>query len=601
MINNEMILAITANKAKFEEVQEYSKNLENFLDDPRNVLNPDYYDAKEHLGFCYDWLVQNEKGSVDNSTDKNPSSRSFPRKLLIDASELHKRVLSIVEESYTPDQLEGAILYLSRDVGCTSYELKQYYQSLKIQEDREEFLTSTKQEIDQIIRLEGRMLKIHDFIPPLLADEICIYANNLKVRPEACLTALLAGISVCNKIGTVLEIRPAQGFIQSPYLFAMLVAESGSMKSPILNTFSQKPLMPLQASFVDKYKAELAAYELAISEWDSMDEEDRSLSFPNGKPEIKDRPRVIHISEKTMEGMNNQFDRYPDQALLYCKDEIAGIFQGADKYRGGKGSEKTDIMSMYDGVGQPTLRAKEGLISNPDRVGLSIFGTIQPEVLEQFWSDVVDPDGQWSRYLYCYQAKSLKYLPVEQGGEESRLDGMLESVFKSVYKLPAVAYKLDRDGYACYKAFYDYLGKKGYEEVHPALSKAYSKALGQAARLILNLHIINEMVDSNVDYPREIVPLSTIRKGINLMEFYLEQRQLLTKRLCNSDSISPELISVIKASKKIGWVSSREIKRNIWKLRDTDPAEIRKWFQELSELGYGDLNGKGNRLKFKSK
>lgn len=596
MLNHTIILSIAEENSKPEDVEKYAKVLEEFLGDRKNTAHPDYYDAKQHLSSCYNYLTQNEQ--LNKETNEDKYSKSFTRRLRIPIEELEEKLRNLSYQNLTEDKLEGALIYLADDVGTTPYNLKKYYESIKAVEDREEFLTTTKIELQEIIRLEGSNLKIRDFLPATIATETLAFADNLKVSPEACLTALITALSVCNAVGTQLEIRPSQGFIVSPYLFSMIVAESGSMKSPILRMFAKQPIEYVQKGFIEAYKQSLAQYEEDISRWDSMIPEERESEYPEGKPRIPDRPRLIYIGDKSIEGMNLQFDRYPKQALLYMKDEIAGLFNDADKYKSGKGSENTDIMSMFDGTAPPVIRADRGLVSNPGTVGLSIFGTIQPEILENFWSDIVDPDGYWSRFLYCYQAKSLKFLPDEQGGEESILPGLLASLFRTVSELPAVSYQLNDDGYKSYQVWYNFLAKKGHSEVHPAISKAYSKALGVTGRLILNLHILNEICSGNAIHPRQVIPLSTVVKGINLMEFYLEQRMLLMKKLCNQDSISPQLKAIIECSKKIGWITARDVKRNNWHLRDVDTNTIRSWFQELISLGYGTSEGKGNRLKY---
>lgn len=596
MLDTSIILSIAEENSKPGIVEEYAKTLEEFLDDRKNVSHPDYYDAKQHLSQCYNHLAQIEQ--LDKHKVEDKYSKSFTRRLRIPIEELEEKLRNLGYQNLTEDKLEGALIYLADEVGTTPYNLKKLYESIKTVEDREEFLTSIKDELQEIIRLEGSKLKIQEFLPPTIARETLAYADNLKVAPEACLTALITALSVCNAVGTELEIRPAQGFVVSPYLFSMIVAESGSMKSPILKTFAKSPIEQLQRDFIEQYKYQLAKYEEDMSRWDALDPEERITEYPDGIPRVADRPRLAYIGDKSIEAMNLQFDRHPEQALLYMKDEIAGLFNDADKYKSGKGSENTDIMSMSDGTAPPVIRADRGLVSNPSRVGLSIFGTIQPEVLQEFWSDVVDPDGYWSRFLYCYQARSLKFLPDEQGGKESILPGLLASVFKAVSNLQPVSYKLDSEGYRTYQVFYNFLAKKGYSEVHPAISKTYSKALGVTGRLILNLHILNEICSGDGIRPRQVIPLGTVMKGINLMEFYLEQRILLMRKLCNQDSISPQLKAVIETSKKLGSISARDVKRYNWHLRDTNPSDIRSWFQELESLGYGCTKGKGNRLKY---
>ena len=596
MLNHSIILAIAEDLANRQDVGNYAAILEDYLNSSDTVPDADYYTAQDHLSQCYNYLTKLEQKKQD--TDKDPYPSSFTRKLAVSKPEFEEKIRSIAYESYTEEQLESILLYLSREVNCSSYELRKYYEAVKHTEDREEFLSTTKLELEQIIRLEAARIDITDFLPNPIANEILDYADKLKVYPEACLTALITALSVCMKIGTQLEIQPSQGFVVNPYLFSMIVADSGSMKSPILKTFAKKPIENLQRSFVEQHKVKYAEYEERISEWDSTAKDDRFFNFPEGKPKVPDRPRVIYFGDKSMEAIYAQFDRYPDQALLYMKDEIAGLFYDADKYKSGKGSESQDLMSMFDGTAPPVMRKDGGLISASEQVGLAIFGTIQPEILEEFWSSVIDPDGYWSRFLYCYQAKSLKQLTKEREGSNSRLPQLLNRLFERVHNLQPVSYRLDEPAYLAYAGFYDYLAAKSYLEVHPAIAKAYSKALGVTGRLILNLHIINQLARENNCVPNPEIGIETVKQGINLMQFYLNQRLLLNKKLCNQESISPQLKAVIDLSKRLGWITSRDVKRNIWYLRDKSANEIRSWFLELINLEYGIVEGKGNRIKF---
>ena len=257
-------------------------------------------------------------------------------------------------------------------------------------------------------------------------------------------------------------------------------------------------------------------------------------------------------------------------------------------------------MSLFDGMAPPVLRKDGGLVSSPRRAGISIFGTIQPEVLKGFWSEVTDPDGYWSRFLYCYLPKSLKSLPKTRTGKVNKLPVLLSSLYKTIHDLPAATYKLDDDAYQTYAVFYDFIARKAYSEVHPAKAKSYSKALGMTGRLILNLHILNEVMTNKSHTPSEVIKTEGVIKGIDLMQFYLQQRELLMNKYCPSDTISPELLAIFEASKRAGSVTAREIKQYVWHLKSADSNTIRSWFQELESLGYGVTEGKGSRLKFKA-
>lgn len=598
MIDSSIILAIACGKAKSQEVTEYCKKLEAFLDDGKNVIHPDYYDAEQQLSQCYNYLAQIEQ--LDKNIVEDKYSGSFQRGLKITLEQLEEKLRNLSYQNLTEDKLEGALLYLADEAGTTVYNLRKYYESIKSTEDREEFIFTVKAELDLMQELEAAKLDLREFLPPLIANEIITFATKLEIRPECCLTALITALPTCCKIGTQLEINADQGFYVSPYQFSMIVAESGSTKTAIYEIFARDPLAAIQESVLQAHKEHKAEVLQAQAEYEQMDEDERKLEYPEGCPTCREEPKVLHFGSKTMEAISAQFEMYPDQPLAYMKDELSGLFLDADKYNGGKGSESKDLMSAHGGILPPVIRKNGGLIANPRKVGINIFGTIQPEVLQEFWSSVTDPDGYWSRFLYCYQGKAQKSIPPKRTGKPFTLPGLIETLFRAVYTLQPINYKLCDRGYSIYANYYNHLGKSGYKEVHPALSKAYSKALGLTGRLILMLHIIKEVTAGEGYAPAETVDPDTVNKGIALMQFYLKQRILLNKKLCNQESISPQLKAVDDLSKRLGSIAAREVKQNIWYLRDSKPNEIRNWFLELVEAGYGHTEGKGSRLRYQT-
>ena len=195
MFNNDLILAIEAKKANSQNVEEYLISLENFLSDGRNIIKPEYYKAKQHKQLCEDFLDKQVDEPIGEPSASEPSSRYLGRNLRLPMEEIERRLLTYAEDGYTDAQLEGLLIALSKEANCTSFELKNLYNAIKLQEEREEFISTTKQEVDEIIRLKGRTIDIREFVPSVLADEIIKFSDCLKVRPESCLTALLPALT----------------------------------------------------------------------------------------------------------------------------------------------------------------------------------------------------------------------------------------------------------------------------------------------------------------------------------------------------------------------------------------------------------------------
>jgi hypothetical protein len=122
------------------------------------------------------------------------------------------------------------------------------------------------------------------------------------------------------------------------------------------------------------YEQELAAYK---------SNKKKSANDEQGPPPRQPRQKLYSFSKATNEGILYQVAEHPDQALMYRCDELAGLFKSANQYRGGKGSDEEDLLEFWNGTGSTVLRAS-GATADLDGLLLSVFGTIQPDVLACF-------------------------------------------------------------------------------------------------------------------------------------------------------------------------------------------------------------------------
>lgn len=595
-LEHKLIEEIKSGKPDSSLIRAYQEKLEDFVHNDRNACTSGYYEASEHLNLIlnYQLVVEDQK---TQEISKPADNFKFRTTIQVPREEIEARIDAIIDQNYLEYELQLILTYLANETYISSYELRQFYQLRKLQREREDFTFEVKRDVDELVQLENKRLVLNEFIPNQLSELIYQFSEDLKVRPEACLTSLIVGLSACHKVGSELIIRRASNFVQSPNLFGAIVAPSGMRKSPLYRTFASKPLMRLQYRLLTNYRELEKKYFEDNDRYDSLDSETRLIEFPEGKPRLINRKPMIAASSFTTQGIYRQYDSYPEQGIICVRDELKGLFGSFNQFSGGKGSDRQDLLSLYDGDSISELRA-EGLVSNAQRTPLSILGTIQPEVLQEILGNGNDDDGLSARFLYCWQPLTASELPISDGQVNCDLNDVLYGLYSSLNALPVREYQLSKNGYQIFRAYNNYLGQKMITTANPGLQKAFAKGAGICARLAINLHVIDEILDSDRDTPMVVLDDATVKKAINLTEFYLSQVKFLNKVLCQDDNLAPHFLKIIELSKRIGFVNSRDVKRNIWALRDAEVNDVRTWFSELENLNYGHCEGRGTRLKF---
>ena len=598
-LNNDLIWAIEYGEPSVEEIVAYCNELESFLASKRNMAHPSYHEAIRHHERVTEYLesIKLEEAQKSQETD---IKAYINRQARITPEELEQKIQLLIEdENLTDEKLIGALTFISYESGIHNLQLQKYYEAKKAELERKEFRQETKRELNRLIKLEKQRLTLEDYIPEKYAPYIHEFCTDLDIRHEACLTALLASLSSCHHIKSRIVLSKRKGYTQPAYLYTALVAGSGSMKSAIRRKFAIKPLMGLQKQYQEQYDQQVAACNEAALDFKYLSKQERKAEYPEGLPLAPDRAKQAFITEQTVEVFAHLWKAYSDKAILCSPDELRKLFDSMNQYKGGKGSDEAKFLEMYDGEELSICRVKsEGNIF-VDRSGLSIFGTIQPSILKNLWGNGQDDDGMWSRFLYVIQPKNKPCLPYEDEIYECPLAQHLESLFyKLTYTEPQL-YKLTKSAYQRYRSYYNFLSSLAYQTSNAFMEHIYSKAKGQCGRLAMNLHVIEQFWGNANGVFSTNISEETIEKAIKLTNFYLEQVELLYKTLCEEDTISPILQEILNLSKCLGWITARNVSRFRRQFRNAAPNQIRQWFLELSELGYGEIEGTGSRLKFR--
>ena len=386
-------------------------------------------------------------GDEDNSKDnENRACRTMVVKSLEQKSlsllSIRNQIKDILIQDLPPSELSSAKIRIRADnPGLSEREISQLFETLEQELELSESRSDRRTEVGDLLKLGDQSLSLSEFLPADLAEPLTQLSEELNIRPEVCLTTLLVATSSLHKTQTELVIHRGQGFSVPPTIFAGLVSESGQKKSPILKALIKKPLSVLQKEKRQAFQEALAKYEKDITDWDRCKPEDRPSKFSDGKPK-KPQQRLYYFTNATGEGLLYQFQAHPDKALLALVDELAGLFAAQNKYTGGRGSDRQDILSAFDGTGATVLRAA-GAKADLDGILLSICGTIQPEVLKRLMKDCSDPDGQWARFLFVNQPLAAATL-ADDHGRGSDLTERLLNYYRLIDRLPAKEYRLSR-------------------------------------------------------------------------------------------------------------------------------------------------------------
>jgi hypothetical protein len=496
--------------------------------------------------------------------------------------------------SQNPSQIEASKirLRLSTSGLLTPAEVNKLFDEVAKDLEHEELRDERRTDVDNLIKLGDFALNLSDFLPPDLAQPLNRLSEFMSIRPEVGLTSLLVAASSLHKVGTELAINRTQGFTVPPTIFAGLVSESGQKKSPVLKAIVKKPLSVLQREKREAFQQAMADYDDKSVAWDKCKVDERSSKFPDGKPR-KPQQRLYYFTNTTGEGMLYQFQAHPDKALLALVDELIGLFNSQNKYSGGRGSDRQDILSAFDGSGATLLRA-DGARADLDGLLLSIFGTIQPEILKRLMKDCSDPDGQWARFLFVLQPLAAAVLPDEDSGGLDLTERLL-GYYRRIDRLPAREYRLSREAYKRYKSVYDQLERLRVSHPNAGMRAVYSKMEGYIGRLALNLHVLWELWSGN-ELPNEEIPLAIVERAIALMKFYIGQVRIIHKSASETD-LAPHIAKLIQQSKllesigKDGWVRDRDYQRSFNKQPRID--EARSWMKEAEALGFGKTRASG--------
>lgn len=366
-----------------------------------------------------------------------------------------------------------------------------------------------------------------DVLPDTAAELVVDAAKAIGCDPAFVMMPLLAVLG--SAIGTTRRIELKADWRPLPIVWPVIVAESGSKKSPGADV-TLDLVRDREADLHDEYAAELGEHEIAVELYERSKAAWRNQKPQGRQADDDDPPRRpsspvasrVMVEDTTTEALAVALSENP-RGLLLAADELNSWLANMDRYAGKSGGDEAFYLKCYSGRSHNVLR-RGGSRLHVRQAALWITGTIQPGVLRRSlsverkesglaarmllaapprrpakWSEetvsplVRDCFGQVVRRLYELQPDSV------EGGRESSL-----------------IVPLDREAKKLWIDFYNGHNEEAAGLVGDLLA-AWSKLEEMAGRLALILH--ETKVASRQAKP-EMIDADTMRRALRLTAWF---------------------------------------------------------------------------------
>ena len=355
-----------------------------------------------------------------------------------------------------------------------------------------------------------------EVLPPSMARLVRSSAVALSVPPEFVGVPLLVLAGAA--IGNAWEIEVKKGWREGPNLYAAVVADPGSGKTPALR-IAIRPIDAIQNRLTDAYRAAKKRHDVELAEWESAIKATRGA-----KPEP---PVYEHVwtTDPTTEALASMLAN--TKGLAFTRDELVGWVMSMDAYRSGKGADRQHYLSMW---GRASIKIDRR--SQPDPIivrtpCLSVVGGIQPDKLPMLVEKGDTDDGFLDRLLWAYP--DLGSSRWTDAGVDEQAETDVDRLFMALHELkgwervpgttiPNVA-RFDGGAHAIWREWFDEREAEERSDDLPAsLKGTWAKLPGQLARVALILHVA-WAVDAGAEVSR-LIPQATIAAAADLMDYF---------------------------------------------------------------------------------
>jgi len=496
-------------------------------------------------------------------------------------SDLAAKIDELLDSDLKRSQLQIKISELAQTYRLTPAEVLKIYRTREQELEQESDRPDVATEIENLLNAHKSSIALTEVLPVGLAQPIEKLAAMLNLRSECYLAALLTQVSSLFKVGTETMLRRDTDWRCVPNYNAGVVAEVSQLKTPIPKAIIDRPMRVLRERARKEFEQAQANYETELNNWKAVTKKDDRGPAP--KPP---RQRIYMFDKTTGEGIIYQQAEFPEQAMMYFCDELAGMLKSPNQYRGGKGSDEEDMLSFWNGTGTTVLRAA-GVRASVEAVGLSIFGTIQPDVLASLLKDCSDSNGKFARFDFVFQPLAVPNLPEDDSGHFD-LTPMLADLYQKIDALPAIYFEFDREAKEYHRTFTLACHRLRIAEPKQGLRGAFGKMPEKVGKLATTIHALTCIF--NGQQVTNQIPRSAVEAAVRFVKFAADQVASLYTEFSDRSALAPNLTKILLAAERQGGkISTREAQHAFQKKDRPTAQTIREWFADLQEMKYGEV------------
>ncbi|MDR0866818.1 MAG: DUF3987 domain-containing protein [Candidatus Symbiothrix sp.] len=325
-------------------------------------------------------------------------------------------------------------------------------------------------------------------------------------------------VAFATAIGSTIRLQFKKGFTVMANLYCVLVGDPGTCKThPIRFMFT--PIEDRQALYYKEYAEKMEEYTV----FEKMSKTDKKGLPPVKKPKL----RINTLDNYTLETLLKRLNENP-RGVSVIVDELNGFFENMNRYNSGSDGETYN--SLWSGVPTSVNR----VTSDPFYVlptAVSIFGTIQPAILEKMFAKDKDKNGLAARFIFSMPDGLL---PLKWDDKEVD-DALVKTYQDAIQKLLDVELSINEQGEPMptiikltEEAFDRILewhnGNEYYNKILEEKGNTYFEAFVKLDTYALRFALILQMIYASVDNEsKDEIGIRAVENAILLVDYFMRE------------------------------------------------------------------------------